>query len=47
MRKHISWYIKNMPDATKIREKINNFESRKEVIDCLTEYFNNVSNKME
>ena len=47
MRKHISWYIKNMPDATKIREKINRLETKQEVIDCLTEYFNNISNKIE
>ena len=47
MRKHISWYIKNMPDATKIREKINTIETKQGVIDCLTEYFNNISNKME
>lgn len=47
MRKHISWYIKNMSDATKTREKINRLETKQEVIDCLTEYFNNISNKIE
>lgn len=39
MRKHISWYIKNLKDSSKIREKINNLESKQEVIDCLDEYF--------
>lgn len=39
MRKHISWYIKNLKDSSKIREKINSLESKQEVIDCLNEYF--------
>lgn len=39
MRKHISWYIKNLKDSSKIREKINTLESKQEVIDCLNEYF--------
>lgn len=42
MRKHISWYIKNLKDATKIREKINQITSRKELEDCLIEYFNSL-----
>lgn len=40
LRKHMSAYIKNMPNATTIREKINNIETKKELIDCLKEYFN-------
>ncbi len=39
MRKHISWYIKNLKDSSKVREKINILESKQEVIDCLNEYF--------
>lgn len=39
MRKHISWYIKNLKEATKIREKINQITSKAELEDCLTEYF--------
>lgn len=39
MRKHISWYIKNLKDSSKVREKINTLESKQEVIDCLNEYF--------
>lgn len=42
MRKHISWYIKNCKDATKIREKINTIEEKQELIDCLTEYFKSI-----
>lgn len=39
MRKHLSWYIKNLKEASKIREKINTLKTKKEVIDCLVEYF--------
>lgn len=42
MRKHISWYIKNLKDSSKVREKINTLESKQEVIDCLNEYFKNL-----
>lgn len=40
MRKHISWYIKNTKDASKIRDKINQITNKKELINTLTEYFN-------
>lgn len=39
LRKHMSAYIKNMPDATTIREKINKIETKNELIECLIEYF--------
>ena len=39
MRKHLGWYIKNLKDASKIREKVNTLKTRQEVIDCLEEYF--------
>ncbi len=42
MRKHLAYYIKNMKDASKIREKINQISSEKELIDCLNEYFKKV-----
>ena len=42
MRKHISWYIKSLKDSSRIREKINNLESKQEVIDCLDEYFKQI-----
>jgi len=42
MRKHIAWYIKNMKEATKIRQQINTIEKKQEIIDCLTEYFNSI-----
>lgn len=40
LRKHISAYIKNMADATTVREKINKINTKQELITCLTEYFN-------
>ncbi len=39
MRKHLSWYIKNLKDASRIRERINTLKTKQEVIDCLEEYF--------
>lgn len=39
LRKHMSSYIKNMPDATTVREKINKIETKQELITCLKEYF--------
>lgn len=42
MRKHICWYIKNLKDSSKLREKVNRIESSKELVACLEEYFNNI-----
>ncbi len=39
LRKHMSAYIKSMPDATSIREKINKIDTKEELITCLKEYF--------
>ena len=39
MRKHIAWYIKNLKDSSKMRERINKIDSKNEMIHCLTEYF--------
>ena len=41
LRKHMSAYIKNMPDATTIRQKINGIDTKKELEKCLKEYFIN------
>ena len=38
-RKHISAYIKNMPNATIMREKINRIESKEELEKCIKDYF--------
>lgn len=35
MRKHLACYIKNLENASKIREKINTINSKKELIEYL------------
>lgn len=42
MRKHISWYLKNMKDAAKTRDLINKIENRQELKTCLKTYFENL-----
>ena len=42
MRKHISWYIKNLKDSSRMRDKINRIESRSELEACLKEYFKQI-----
>lgn len=42
MRKHISWYLKNMKDAAKTRDIINKIENRQELETCLKTYFENL-----
>lgn len=42
MRKHLCWYIKNLKDSSKIREEINRIESKEELEQTLSEYFNNL-----
>jgi len=39
IRKHISWYVKGMENATTIRNKINSVESEQEFKKILKEYF--------
>ncbi len=40
MRKHISAYTKSLKDSSQFRNRMNTLETKKEVIDCLKEYFN-------
>ena len=42
MRKHICWYVKNLKDSAKVRQEVNQLETKEEVVACLTEYFINV-----
>lgn len=44
MRKHLACYIKGMQNSSIIRDKINRIESRQELIDTLTEYFEGLMN---
>lgn len=39
LRKHMSCYIKNIPNASKIREKMNMISTKKELIECVKECF--------
>lgn len=42
MRKHISWYLKGLSDASKIRDEINQLETKEDVMQCLENYFQNL-----
>ena len=42
MRKHLSYYIKNMKDASKLRDQINRIGNKNELIECLSEYFKSI-----
>ena len=42
IRKHIAWYIKGLPGASFIRDKINRVESRDEFYNIVNEYLNNL-----
>ena len=42
MRKHVSAYIKNQKDATKIRNEINTIQTQKALEECLTQYFEQI-----
>lgn len=39
IRKHIAWYVKGMPNATVIRDKINSVETEEDFKNILKEYF--------
>lgn len=42
IRKHISWYTKNLPNSSEFRNKVNHTENSKELISLIDEYFNNL-----
>lgn len=42
MRKHVSAYIKNQKDATRIRNEINTIQTQKALEECLTQYFEHI-----
>ena len=42
LRKHLAYYIRNLKDASKLRDKINKIDTRNELVDCLSAYFNNL-----
>ena len=46
IRKHIAWYVKGLPEATRIREKINTINSKEDFRNLITEYFEFLENKI-
>ena len=42
MRKHIAWYVKGLKDSSKIREQVNKIQTKKEMEECITEYFKSI-----
>ncbi len=42
MRKHICWYLKNLPNSSQVRQTINMLENKDEVIETLEHYFKNL-----
>ena len=41
MRKHLAYYTKGLKDSSHIRSFINTIQTKDELINTLTEYFNN------
>ena len=42
MRKYMSYYLKNLPNATQMRQRINNIETKQELQNCIITYFKNL-----
>ena len=42
LRKHMCAYLKNMPESARMREKVNIIETKKELEQSFTEYFQNL-----
>lgn len=40
LRKHISWYTKNLKNSSVFRSKVNNVETKNELLKLVNEYFN-------
>ena len=41
IRKHISWYTKNLPNSSEFRNKVNHTENSQELLNLIDEYFKN------
>ncbi len=39
MRKHLTYYLKGLKEASTVRQQVNTIETKSELIKCLTEYF--------
>ena len=40
MRKHVGWYIRGLPDSSKVRDEVNKLKNKEEIFDLLDEYKN-------
>ena len=40
MRKHVGWYIKGLPESSKVRDQVNKLKTKEEIFDLLDEYKN-------
>lgn len=40
MRKHVGWYIKGLPNASDVRDKVNRLKSKEEILSLLDNYKN-------
>ena len=39
IRKHVAWYVKGLPEATIVREKVNRCETKEAFEKVILEYF--------
>ena len=39
LRKHISWYTKNLKNSSEFRNEMNKIETKKELVNYIEEYF--------
>ena len=39
MRKYMTYYLKNLPNASEIRQRVNQIETKQELENCIKEYF--------
>ena len=42
IRKHVSWYTKNLPNASEFRNRVNHTETSQELLHLIDEYFDNL-----
>ena len=42
MRKHVGWYIKGLPGASNIRDKVNKLKTKEEIFALLKGYKNDL-----
>lgn len=42
MRKHICWYLKDLPNSSQVRQVVNQIESKEKVIKTLEDFFETI-----